>query len=251
MDTQHVANTPLNHALVSEVIFTNDEAFSEVEIEKAKMMLCVCKDAKNNKNIKKSFENAKNAKKINMYCSMLKKITEMKTRSLYEYIDQYNMRIPMSSYRKNVFKIKTKLLEENACVIEGVKQAIIKKQLHNIIECYKRLDKMRAIVEPIVSKYGIEFDIDVDGIADITDITDEVIDMCRLYDEYENYEMEDFKRYNISILFKYYAYCMNMIFNDKMTKDSEDAEEAIILYICGDFYDKNWMEHEKVPFIFE
>ena len=38
--------------VLSEVIFANDEAFYGIDVEKAKMILCVCKNAKNNKNIK-------------------------------------------------------------------------------------------------------------------------------------------------------------------------------------------------------
>ena len=48
-----------NYDLLSEVIFTNDIAFTDIDIEKAKMMLCICKNAKNNKNIQISFDKAK------------------------------------------------------------------------------------------------------------------------------------------------------------------------------------------------
>ena len=36
-----------------------------------------------------------------------------------------------------------------------------------------------------------------------------------------------------------------LLFNDKMT------EEAILQYVCSDHYDKNWMKHKEVSFIFE
>ena len=52
-------HSQLNHYLLSEVIFTNDEAFAEIDVEKARMMLCVCKNAKNNRNIKACIDNAK------------------------------------------------------------------------------------------------------------------------------------------------------------------------------------------------
>jgi transcriptional regulatory protein LevR len=68
------SNVPLNHALISEVIFTNDEAFSDVEIEKAKMILCVCKNAKQNKNIKKSFDKVK----IQRHCKYFTLISSKK-----------------------------------------------------------------------------------------------------------------------------------------------------------------------------
>jgi hypothetical protein len=129
----------LNHSLISEVIFTNDEAFSQIASKKARMMLCVCKDAKNNKNIQISFDNEK---KINEYSRLLKTITAKKAKSLYQYVLQDDLRIPESSYREKVIKIKTGLLEENAAnavVIEGVKKDFIIQQLQFIIEYKKRI----------------------------------------------------------------------------------------------------------------
>ena len=215
-----------NHTLLIEVIFTNDEAFSQIAIKKAKMMLCVCKDAKNNKNIKISFENAK---KINAYSKILKLITTKKANSLYEYVLQDDMRIPMSSYREKVIKIKMELLKENMCVIEGVKKDMIIEQLQNIIKYYKKINKLLAIV----SNLGIN----VERIDDITNITGEDGDICESDPEYG---MEDYHRHFISTIFKYNAYCMNMLFNYKIT---EDNEKDIIIYICSDYYDKNWMKH--------
>ena len=102
-------------------------------------MLCVCKDAKNNKNIQISFDNEK---KINEYSRLLKTITAKKAKSLYQYVLQDDLRIPESSYREKVIKIKTGLLEENAAnavVIEGVKKDFIIQQLQFIIEYKKRI----------------------------------------------------------------------------------------------------------------
>jgi hypothetical protein len=222
---------PLNHSLISEVIFTNDEAFSQIASTKARMMLCVCKDAKNNKNIQISFENEK---KINEYSRLLKTITAKKAKSLYQYVFQDDLRIPESSYREKVIKIKTGLLKENTVVIEGVKKDFIIQQLQFIIEYKKRINKMMEIV----SNLGI----DVDEIDDITDIGGEDGDICEGDREYE---MEDYHRHFIGTLFKYSAYCMNMLFNDKMTED------AMLQYVCSDHYDKNWMNHKEVAFIIE
>ena len=191
-------------------------------------------DAKNNKNIKISFENAK---KINEYSKMLKLNTAKKANSLYEYVLQDNMRIPMSSYRKKVIKIKMELLKENASVIEGVKKDMIIEQLQNIIKYYKKNNKLFEIV----SNLGIN----VEGIDDITNITGEDGDICEGDPEYE---MEVYNRHFISTIFKYNAYCMNMLFNDKIT---EDNEKDIIIYVCSTLYDKNWMNYDETPFIFD
>lgn len=206
----------LNHALLIDVIVTNNEAFSQIAIKKAKMMLCVYKDEKNNKNIKISFENAI---KINEYSRILKLITAKKANSLYEYVLQDDMRIPMSSYREKVIKIKMELLKENMYVIEGVKKNMIIEQLQNIIKYYKKINKLLEIV----SNLGIN----VERIDDITDITGEDGDICESDLEYE---MENYHRHFISTIFKYNAYCMNMLFNYKIT---EDNEKDIIKYVCG------------------
>jgi hypothetical protein len=203
----------LNHALLIDVVVTNDKMFSEIAIKKAKMMLCV---AKNNKNIKISFENAV---KINAYNTTLKLITAKKAKSLIEYVLQDDMRIPMSSYREKVIKIKIELQKENMCVIEGVKENMIIEQLQNIIKYYKKINKLLEIV----SNLGIN----VERIDDITNITGEVGDICESDQEYG---MEDYHRHFISTIFKYNAYCMNMLFNYKIT---EDNEKDIIKYVCA------------------
>jgi hypothetical protein len=221
----------MNHALISEVIFTNDKAFSHIAIKKARMMLCVCKDAKHNKNIQLSFDNEK---KITAYCKQLKSITAKKTRSLGEYVSPMYMRIPRSLYSKKVFEIKTMLAKENASVIKGVKNGMIIEQLQNMIEYCEEYNKLGSIV----SNLGI----DTLGITDFTDIQGEDADIC---EEDEGYMSVIFNRMDITTIFKYNAYCMNMLFNDKMN------EKAIVLYVCSDYYDINWMDYEKVPLIFE
>ena len=189
----------------------------------------------NSSNSRKAFSQIasfENVEKINAYSKILKTITAKKADILYEYVVQDDLRIPESSYREKVIKIKTELLKENAYVIEGVKKSMIVEQLQYIINYYNKLDKIRDVV----SNLGINVDI----IDDITDITDEEKDIC---DGDPVYGIEDYKRHLIGTLFKYNAYCMNMLFNDKMT------EEAILQYVCSDHYDKNWMKHKEVPFI--
>lgn len=49
----------INYELLSEIIFTNDEVFDFIDINKAKSVVCSCKNASLNKNIKLSFDRFK------------------------------------------------------------------------------------------------------------------------------------------------------------------------------------------------
>ena len=49
----------INYELLSEIIFTNDKVFDFIDIDKAKSIVCLCKNASLNKNIKLSFDRFK------------------------------------------------------------------------------------------------------------------------------------------------------------------------------------------------
>ena len=49
----------INYDLLSEIIFTNDTVFNNLEINNAKIISCLCKTARINKNILISFDRAK------------------------------------------------------------------------------------------------------------------------------------------------------------------------------------------------
>ena len=51
--------TEINNELISEIIFTNEKAFNNLDINKAKILSCICKTASLNKNIKLSFDRFK------------------------------------------------------------------------------------------------------------------------------------------------------------------------------------------------
>lgn len=212
----------MNHDLVSEVIFTNDEAFSRINIKVARMMLCVCKNAKLNKNIKMSFDKVK----IDAYCKQIKSLSTKKTRAFLSNVLYDNMDIPHSSFRTNVIKIKLKLLKENAYVLEGVEKGLIIEQLQNLIKYYKKLEEINSIV----SNLGV----------DVTNITEED---GEIYGDDDDYIAEEYNKIKISTIFKFNAYSMNMLFN-KMT------ENAILKIVCSDHYDKMWSDHKKTPFLF-
>ena len=49
----------INCELLSEIIFTNDKVFDFIDIDKAKILSCICKNASLNKNINLSFDRFK------------------------------------------------------------------------------------------------------------------------------------------------------------------------------------------------
>lgn len=201
----------MNHTLLSEVIFTNDEAFTEVDIGKARMILCVCKNAKHNKNIRLCFDKVK----IQKYCQQINTLSSKKTNNMLTYftIIKTNGESDLyidSAYKARVMKIITNLLKEETYIIEGVKKEMIIEQRRNI-------NKYITILEKIVSNYMIYEDIDED-----------------------DHILEEWNRLEVTTIFKYNSYILNMIVNHKKEKD-------IIKQISSKHYDRKWW---TFPFIF-
>lgn len=215
----------LNHDLLSEVIFTNDESFSEVDIGKAKMMLCVCKNAKRNKNIKMSFDKVK----IEKFCRQIKTIStkkakkELYNRAAEELEGDTDLNIKRT-HKAKVMKIIANVLKENQYIIEGVKERMIIEQILNTEKYYNELTKA---VE-VITRLGI----------DMYNITDEDRELCNEDDEYISIK---YNRVEIATIFKYNSYWLNMLFDHKMEKE-------IIEYISSDHYDNIWW-NSKTPTI--
>lgn len=215
----------LNHDLLSEVIFTNDESFSEVDIGKAKMMLCVCKNAKRNKNIKMSFDKVK----IEKFCRQIKTIStkkakkELYNRAAEELEGDTDLNIKRT-HKAKVMKIIANVLKENQYIIEGVKERMIIEQILNTEKYYNELTKA---VE-VITRLGI----------DMYNITDEDRELCNEDDEYISIK---YNRVEIATIFKYNSYWLNMLFDHK-------KEKEIIEYISSDHYDNIWW-NSKTPTI--
>jgi len=215
----------LNHDLLSEVIFTNDESFSEVGIGKAKMMLCVCKNAKRNKNIKMSFDKVK----IERFCRQIKTIStkkakkELYNRAAEELEGDTDLNIKRT-HKAKVMKIIANVLKENQYIIEGVKERMIIEQILNTEKYYNELTKA---VE-VITRLGI----------DMYNITDEDRELCNEDDEYISIK---YNRVEIATIFKYNSYWLNMLFDHK-------KEKEIIEYISSDHYDTVWW-NSKTPTI--
>jgi hypothetical protein len=219
------APNTLNNALLSEVIFTNDEAFTSVDIEKAKMMLCVCKNAKHNKNIRMSFDNAK----IERFCRQIKIISTKKAKKelynrLAEELDGDTDLNIKRTHKARVMKIITNVLKENQYIIEGVKERMIIEQILNTEKYYNELTKAVTVI----TRLGI----------DMNNITDEDREICNEDDEYVSIK---YNRVEIATIFKYNSYWLNMLVNP--TKEKE-----IIEYISSEHYDTVWW-NSKTPTI--
>jgi hypothetical protein len=219
------APNTLNNALLSEVIFTNDEAFTSVDIEKAKMMLCVCKNAKHNKNIKMSFDKVK----IEKFCRQIKIIStkkakkELYNRAAEELDGDTDLNIKRT-HKARVMKIIANVLKENQYIIEGVKERMIIEQILNTEKYYNELTKAVAVI----TRLGI----------DMNNITDEDREICNEDDEYVSIK---YNRVEIATIFKYNSYWLNMLVNPK-------KEKEIIEYISSEHYDTVWW-NSKTPTI--
>ena len=216
--TMDASNNPLNHALISEVIFTNDEAFSEVEIEKAKMMLCVCKNAKQNKNVKMSFDKVK----IQKHCKYLTLISAKKTEYMLLYYWNKNSKPDLrlgtnQLYKERIVKRVAYLLKGDTDVLEGVKKEMIAEQGRNI-------DKYRVILEEMIVKYKDGYVIDEE--LDDDDVT-----------------IEEYKIMKIITIFKYNAFILYMLYN-------HEKEKEIIEYISSKDFHRTWWHsrHATIKF---
>jgi hypothetical protein len=215
----------LNNALLSEVIFTNDEAFTDVDIVKARMMLCVCKNAKHNKNIQRRFDK----EKIERFCRQIKIIStkkakkELYNRVVEELEGDTDLNIKRT-HKAKVMKIITNVLKENQYIIEGVKERMIIEQLINVEKYYTELTKAVSVI----TRLGI----------DMNNITDEDRELCNEDDEYV---LIKYNRVEIATIFKYNSYWLNMFVDNK-------KEKEIIEYISSEHYDNIWW-NSKTPMI--
>jgi hypothetical protein len=207
----------LNHALLSEIIFTNEQSFSNVAIEKARMVLCVCKNAKHNKNIQMRLDK----EKIKRYCKKIKSLSskkakkELYNRSAEELEGDADLNIK-PSYKAKVMKIIANVLNENQFVIDGIKERMDIEQMINIEKYYAELAKAISVI----TRLGI----------DMENITDEDRELCEEDDEYI---LIKYNRVEIATTFKYNSYWLNMLFNHKKS-------DEIIEYISSETYDNIW-----------
>ena len=212
----------INHELLSEIIFTNDEIFKDINIKNAKIIARVCKLAKINNNIKMSYDICK----INIYYRQIMFLSMEKTEKEFVNGGKFDvntgaMKLNINKkYKRKVYNIIINLLKENEYIVEGVKKKIVNEQKKNISNFYI---KLRV-------KHGI--------IMAYNNITDDDADTFEDDDEYNNVE---FEIAFIITIFKYNSYFINMLSKTLVN------EEDVIHYISSKYFTNNWY---TIPIIF-
>lgn len=217
----------IDYKLISEIIFTNDITFKNIDIKNAKIIVRTCKLARLNKNIKLSFDNFK----IDKYYKQVKYLSEKKTE---KDVDKYEIicdeRLGATDlhinikYKTKIYNIIINLLKENDYIIKGVKNKIRSEQIKNTRKYYKICLNIQNIIRNIV--------------IDINNITyDEAI----LIDMDDDYENEKFNTSDIITIFRYNSYFINMLSSNLVN------EKVIIDFISSEYFAKNWF---FIPIIF-
>ena len=216
--------TEINYSLLSEIIFTNDNIFTDIHIKKAKMITYLCKAASKNINIKLSYDRARAAK----YCRLVTFISTKKAEKEVwkKDVDEMEGNVDLNitdTYKKKIHNIITRLLKENNNVIEYVKDGLVKEQIRNKSRFIKTLKKILLII----NNMGI----------DLNNLNEGDRDLCDDNDEYVN---EKYNRVERVTIYKYNTYFINLLNN-------RSRENYIIEYISTEDYDDNWY---RQPLIF-
>lgn len=214
----------INYDLFSELIFTNDTTFTDIDTKKAKMMLCTCKIARNNKNILLSFD----IEKAKKYFKQIRSISIKKGRKEV-YIDDedivgyFDLDIN-EEYKTKIANIIANIFKETPYVVSQIKRYMIIEQKKYTDKILKNLKKIISIIESL----GI----------DMENITDDDRYKC-LNDE--EYVIEKYNRSEIITIYKYNAYFINLMFNNNI------SENDIIKFISTNYFHNNWY---RIPIIF-
>ena len=212
----------INYELLSELIFTNDEIFTDINIKKAKIIARVCKLAKINKNIKMSYDKCK----IDIYHKQIMFLSMEKTEKEFVNGGKFDentgaMKLNINKkYKRKIYNIIINLLKENEYIVEGVKEKMVIEQKKNIKNFYIKVRVKHAIV----MAYNNNTDDDADTFEDD--------------DEYNNVE---FEIAFIITMFKYNSYFINMLSKTLVN------EKDVIDYISSKYYTNNWY---TIPIIF-
>lgn len=118
--------TEINNELMSEIIFTNEKAFNNLDINKAKILSCICKNACLNKNIKLSIDRFKAREYFD-------KIFDVITHYImYKKKDEYMIREELNKIYGKEYSITSQLNDiienlnkENINVLHGFRELIV------------------------------------------------------------------------------------------------------------------------------
>ena len=213
----------INHELLSEIIFTNDEIFTNINIKKAKIIARVCKLAKFNKNIKMSYDKCK----IDIYHKQIMFLSMEKTEKEFVNGGKFDvntgaMKLNINKkYKRKVYNIIINLLKENEYIVDGVKEKMVAEQKKNISKYYIKLKVKRAIVM-VYNNTDDDYDADT-------------------FEDDDEYNEVEFEIAHIITMFKYNAYFINMLSKTLV------IEKDVIHYISSKYFTKNWY---TIPIIF-
>ena len=213
----------INYELLSEIIFTNDRTFTDINIKESIIIARVCKLAKINKNIKLSYDTCK----INIYLQQIMCLSMGKTDKEFDedVFDENAASLKINickKYKGEIYNIIINLLKENDYIVEGVKEKMVIEQKKNI------------------SKYFIKLNVKLAIIMAYNHITDDDDDT----DTFENDDDYNDIEYEIAVIitiFKYNSYFINMLSKTLVN------EKDVIRYISSKYFTKNWY---KIPIIF-
>ena len=129
----------INYELLSEIIFTNDEVFDFIDINKAKSVVCSCKNASLNKNIKLSFDRFKVRKYFDKIFDVIFNYlmnTKKRAYLIREGITETNNED--YSITSQLDEIIDDLKKENINVLDGFRELIVlefKEFIYNYAYC--------------------------------------------------------------------------------------------------------------------
>jgi hypothetical protein len=212
----------INYELMSEILFTNEETFTDITIKKAKIIARTCKNARLNKNIKLSYDRCKidiYYKKI-MFLSIKKTENEFDENILDETSGATNLNIN-KKYKRKVYNIIIGLLKENDDVVEGVKEKLVAEQKKHI------------------NKYIIKLHVKLSIVAAYDNIIDD--DDAETFENDDKYNDVQFEIAFIITNYKYNAYFLNMLSKTLVN------EKDVISYISSKYFTNNWY---RLPIIF-
>jgi hypothetical protein len=218
--TQKMAE--INYELMREILFTNEEAFTDINIKEAKIILRTCKIARTNKNIKFIYDKCKidiYYKQI-MFLAIKKAEKEFNENILDETSGATNLNIN-KKYKRKVYNIIIGLLKENDDVVEGVKEKLVAEQKKNINKYFIKLHVKLAIVGAY------------DNIIDDDD--------AETFENDDKYNDVQFEIVFIITNYKFNAYFLNMLSKTLVN------EKDVISYISSKYFTDNWY---RIPIIF-
>jgi hypothetical protein len=216
----------INYELLSEIIFTNNEIFTDINIKKAKIIARVCKLAKINKNIKLSYDKCK----INIYYKQIMFLSIKKTEKEFDenIFDETSGTMNLNinkKYKRKIYNIIISLIKENDYIIEGVKEKLVAEQNKHISNYIIKLTKKVSIIMTYNTNNNFTDD---DNNADT-------------YQDDDDYNIIEFEIAFIITNFKYNSYFLNMLSNTLVN------EKNVISYISSNYFTNNW---HKIPIIF-